>query len=102
MVIFEAKLENRNLFDEVIAVTADAEQVIVSSLDGGDLIQVIVPIVSIIAPLVAQTVQKLFADNRATIKYDGIEISAIGYDNAMKMFKEIDNLKRGKGKENEY
>lgn len=47
------------------------------------------PLVSIIMPTVSQIQQKYFNDNRVTIKFDGVEISALGYEKAMKILKEM-------------
>lgn len=47
------------------------------------------PLVSIIMPTVSQIQQKYFNDNRVTVKFDGVEISALGYEKAMKILKEM-------------
>lgn len=40
-------------------------------------------------PTVSQIQQKYFNDNRVTVKFDGVEISALGYEKAMKILKEM-------------
>lgn len=47
------------------------------------------PLVSIIMPTVSQIQQKYFNDNRVTVNFDGVEISALGYEKAMKILKEM-------------
>lgn len=47
------------------------------------------PLVSIIMPTVSQIQQKYFNDNRVTVKFDRVEISALGYEKAMKILKEM-------------
>jgi len=93
LIVFETDIENVDLVDDFIAldtlVNKNGNFTTVIPLDGNQLLQIIVPIVSIVAPLVAQTVQKYFADNRVTIKINGIEISAQGYGNAMKLLNRL-------------
>lgn len=47
------------------------------------------PLVSISMPTVSQIQQKYFNDNRVTVNFDGVEISALGYEKAMKILKEM-------------
>ena len=61
----------------------------IDSLDGNDFIEILVPLVSIMMPTISQILQKYFNDNRVIIKFDGIEISALGYEKAMKILKEV-------------
>ena len=92
MVVFETSLENKYLLDE-LSLQFDndfsSNKYTINSLDGNDVVQVLLPLSYIIAPLVAKTVQKLFSNDNITIKFDGIEISGMGYKKAMKMLNEI-------------
>ncbi len=40
-------------------------------------------------PTVSQIQQKYFNDNRVTVKFDRVGISALGYEKAMKILKEM-------------
>lgn len=94
MLIFEVLEENLDLANEVKAAFEGSEDLSIDSLDGYDIIQIMVPLVSIIATQAAVVLQKYFSDNRVTIKYDGIEISAMGYDKAMEILKKIQEQRR--------
>lgn len=88
MLIFEVLQEDSDLLSELTSLL-DIENYEVDSLDGNDIIQVLVPLASILAPVISQTIQKYFDNNRITIKFDGVEISAMGYEKAMKLLKEV-------------
>jgi hypothetical protein len=68
----------------------------VNSLNGNDLIQLIVPILTIVSPLVAPVVQQLLADNRVTLTVDGIKISG-PYKKVMKLLNEIHEKRNEEG-----
>lgn len=88
MVILEIKKEEE-LVDEIKQCFGNYEIVDKDSLDGNDIIQLLIPIISILAPSISQTVQKYFDDDRVTIKYNGIEITTMGYDKAVKLLNDI-------------
>jgi hypothetical protein len=88
MLVFEVLQENHEALSG-LKTLPNAEVFQIDPLDGAAILQVAVPLVSIVAPLVAHTLQKYFEDNRVTIKYDGVEISAMGYEKAMKLFREV-------------
>lgn len=89
MLVFEIAPDAADVKEDIISSIPNSEVSSVDSLDGNDIIQILVPIAAVIMPVISQIFQKYFDDNRVTIKYDGIEISALGYDKAMKILKEV-------------
>jgi hypothetical protein len=88
MLVFETTQGNREILLELETLTGN-EISLIDSLDGHNIAQILIPLVSIVAPLISQTVQKFFNDNRVTIKYDDVEVSALGYDKAMKLLQAV-------------
>ena len=88
MLVFEVLQEDAGLLSELIPF-ANEETYQIDSLGGNDIVQVLVPLASVLAPVISQIVQKYFDNNRITIKFDGVEISAMGYEKAMKLLKEV-------------
>lgn len=89
MIVIETNFDNKCLLDGFKEQFDSAEEYVVSALDGNDVVQILIPLSYIIAPLVAKTVQEIFANNKISVKFDGIEIKSMGYKNAMKMLKEV-------------
>jgi hypothetical protein len=89
MLVFEITQDENILIDEIKNSIPDITINPVDSISGDDIVQILVPLAAIIAPVTAQTIQKYFSDNRVTIKFDGVEVSALGYDKAMKILKEV-------------
>lgn len=89
MLIFEIAPEDIKIKEDILKSIPNAQVLSVDSFDGSDFIQVIIPLVSVIMPIASTVIQKYFDDNRVTIKFDGVEISALGYDKAMKILKEV-------------
>lgn len=89
MLVFEILADVADIQGEISSAFPESELQTVDSLDGSDLIQVLVPLASVVMPVVSQILQKYWNDNRVTIKYDGIEISALGYEKAMRLLKEV-------------
>ena len=100
MLIFEILRNATEVKNDIIDSFPDNEVLSVDSLDGNDFIEILVPLVSIIMPTVSQILQKYFNDNRVSIKFDGIEISALGHEKAMKILKEVLELKNNTQNEN--
>jgi hypothetical protein len=94
MVVIETKIENKELLNEIAKSLVNTEFVESRSLDGNDIVQLVVPVVSIIAPLVAITIQKIFIDERVTIKYGNIELTAMTYEKAVKLLRELLQLEK--------
>lgn len=98
MLVFEIKPDAVDVKEDILSALPNSNVTSVDSLDGNDFLQILVPLVSVIMPIISQILQKYFDDNRVTIKYDGVEISALGYDKAMNILKEVlahrDNSKK--------
>lgn len=73
----------------------------IDSLDGNDFMQILVPLASVIMPIISQIIQKYLDNDRVTIKYDGIEISALGYEKAMKILEKALSNKESSEDSNE-
>lgn len=89
MLVFEILADATDIQGEISSAFPESEVQSVDSLDGSDLIQILVPLASVVMPVISQILQKYWGDNRVTIKFDGIEISALGYKKAMQLLKEI-------------
>lgn len=100
MLIFEILPDATDIKDDILSSIPESEVVSVDSLDGNDLIQILVPLAAVIMPVISQIVQKYFGNSCVTIKFDGIEISALGYEKAMKILKEV-LAQRGAAKNND-
>lgn len=75
---------------------SDCDEVSIDGLDGNDVIQYFIPLTLALTPLVTEMsklIKDLFGDRRVTIKYGEIELSIMGYEKAIKMLKEIKNLR---------
>lgn len=98
MLVFEIMPDAVDVKEDILSALPNSNVASVDSLDGNDFLQILVPLVSVIMPIISQILQKYFDDNRVTIKYDGVEISALGYDKAMNILKEVlahrDNSKK--------
>lgn len=99
MLVFEILPDAVGVKEDIISTFPDSNVASVDSLDGNDFLQILVPLVSVMMPVVSQILQKYFDDNRVTIKYDGVEISALGYDKAMNILKEVLAQKENSNKE---
>ena len=97
MLVFEVLQDDKELIEEILQVFSVETTNEIDSLAGDDIIQILVPLTSIVAPLAAQVLQKFFDDNRVTIKYDGIEVYALGYEKAMKNGSILTNRDGGRG-----
>ena len=89
MLVFEILPDAIDVKEDILSAFPDSNVASVDSLDGNDFLQILVPLVSVMMPIISQILQKYFDDNRVTIKYDGVEISALGYDKAMNILKEV-------------
>ena len=89
MLVFEIAPDAIDVKEDIISSIPNSKVSSVDSLGGDNIIQLLFPIAAVIMPVISQIFQKYFDDNRVTIKYDGVEISALGYDKAMKLLKEV-------------
>ena len=95
MVVFEFSKEKRQSALELNNEYEDALLIDVNSLSGNDIIQVMIPLTTLVATL-APIAIKLIESKTCTIKYDGIEISGLSADKAMDVIKRIEDLKNEK------
>lgn len=98
MLTFEIQPNDRKRLSDLMSIPG-AKVYEVDSLDGNDFTQIVIPLVSIVIPLVTQLIQKYINDNRVTIKFDGVEVSALGYEKAMNLLNKV--LEQRKLKDNE-
>ena len=94
MLIFEILQNEKEIIEDISGMVKNSKQAIVDSFDGQDIVQIIVPALSIVAPLVFQTIQKYFDNDKVTIKMNGIEISAMGYEKAMKLLEKAIEMEK--------
>jgi hypothetical protein len=104
MIIFEVEKNDAILCNEIRNTFGDnAIEASVDALDGYDIVQFIVPLAIVINPSITKisnAIQSYFQENKITIKYDGIEISAMGYKKALKMLNEVIALRNAERDEN--
>ena len=89
MLVFEILPDAVDVKENILSTFPDSNVASVDFLDGNVFLQILVPLVSVMMPDISQILQKYFDDNCITIKYDGVEISALGYDKAMNILKEV-------------
>ena len=93
MVIIEINKNDEELANNILSnfnsLLINPEIVHVDSLDGSSIIQIIIPIVAIIAPTLSSIVKSIFENSKTSIKYNGIEVSTMGYEKALKLFREV-------------
>lgn len=91
MLVFEIAYDELEIKEEMMSYFPhEAENATnIDCLDGSDIIQILVPLVSVVMPIISQILQKYWDNDRVTIKYDGIEISALGYEKAMKILEKV-------------
>lgn len=65
-------------------------------MGSNDIIQILIPLVSITAPVFAQIWQKYSDNQRVTVKYDGVEISAKNAEQAMELLEKTKAYKADK------
>jgi len=89
-IIFEVDKSDTQLSHDIEqSVGGYAEIVSIDSFSGGDVIQVVITISAIVAPVVSELVKKYYESNKVTIKYDNIEITALGVKKVLALLNEI-------------
>ena len=94
MLIFEVLQNESAIVEDIKNSLKSNEKVKINSFDGTDIIQIIVPTLSIVAPLLFQTVQKYFDNDKVSVKLNGIEVNAMGYEKAMKLLEKAIELEK--------
>lgn len=98
MIIIEVQQSDKDIIDDIITSFPNNGVINVDSLSSNDITQILIPLVSITAPVFAQIWQKYSDNQRVTVKYDGVEISAKNAEQAMEL---LDKMKAHKAdKEN--
>ena len=69
---------DNNLIREIIDIHPDFEVVEINSFGSDTIVQFIIPITAILAPVISPVLLKLLENDKVSIKMDGIEISG-GY-----------------------
>lgn len=95
MVIFEFTKENQSSAQELKNAYKEALIVDVKSLSGNDIVQVIIPLTTLLATL-APIVIKIIESKTCTIKYNGIEVTNLSAEKALDIIKRIEEMKNQK------
>lgn len=92
MILFQTKEKDKIVLKEL---SEHPEAIVVESdfVSGDAFFEILIPLTAIITPAVTQIAQKIIRDKRVTLKKGGIEISAEDYETAIKLYKELNNIK---------
>lgn len=96
MIVFEVQQSDKDIIDDIITSVPNEGVIKVDSLGSNDIIQILIPLVSITVPVFSQILQKYIDNQRVTIKYDGVEISAKSADQAMELLEKLKAQKDNK------
>ena len=75
MLYVEINSEDRAIVEEVLSEYPACEVIEVNSFGAETTVQILIPIVAILAPTVSTVITKLLESHVVSIKYDGIELS---------------------------
>ena len=93
MIIVEVQQSDKDIIDDIITSVPNEGVIKVVSLGSNDIIQILIPLVSITVPVFSQLLQKYMDNQRVTIKYDGVEISAKSAEQAMELLEKLKERK---------
>ncbi len=93
MLIVEVQQSDKDIIDDIITSVPNEGVIKVDSLGSNDIIQILIPLVSITVPVFSQLLQKYMDNQRVTIKYDGVEISAKSAEQAMELLEKLKERK---------
>lgn len=96
MIIIEAQQSDEDIIDDIVASFPNEGVIKVDSLSSNDIVQILIPLVSITAPAFAQIWQKYIDNQRVILKYDGVEISAKNAEQAMELLEKMKAYKADK------
>lgn len=65
----------------------------ISSFGSDTIIQIVIPLVAILAPVVSPVIVKLLEDKKVSAKFDGIELSG-DYHNVQKLIRDIQSFRK--------
>jgi len=69
------KKTNATITKQIATELPDIDMVEVNSFDTDTMVQVLIPLAAILAPVISPIIIKLIRDKNVTIKFDGIEAS---------------------------
>lgn len=95
VVVFEFLKEDQYSAQELKNAYEGALIANINSLSGNDIVQVIIPLTTLLATL-SPIVIKLIESKTCTIKYDGIEVTNLSPDKALDVIKRIEDMKKNK------
>ena len=93
MFTVELKKEKECLLEELLREFPDCEKIEVSSFGADTLIQVVIPVTAILAPVISPIIVKMLEDKKVTAKFDGIEVSG-DYKKVQALIKDIKAFKK--------
>lgn len=93
MLIVEVQQSDKDIIDDIVTSIPNEGVIRVDSLGSNDIIQILIPLVSITVPVFSQLLQKYIDNQRVTIKYDGVEISAKSEEQAMELLEKLKERK---------
>ena len=93
MILVEVQQSDKDIIDDIITSVPNEGVIKVDSLGSNDIIQILIPLVSITVPVFSQLLQKYMDNQRVTIKYDGVEISAKSAEQAMELLEKLKERK---------
>lgn len=89
MIIIEAQQSDKDIINDIVTSFSNEGVIKVDSLGSNDIIQILIPLASITAPVFAQMWQKYIENQRVILKYDGVEISAKNAEQAMELLEKM-------------
>ena len=92
MLLLELNREHMSILEEFDKEFPMSEKVEISSFGADTVIQVLIPLAAILAPVVSPVIIKLVEDKRVTAKFDGIELSG-DYRKVQTLIKDIQSFR---------
>lgn len=89
MIIIEVQQSDKDIINDIVTSFSNEGVIKVDSLGSNDIIQILIPLASITAPVFAQMWQKYIENQRVILKYDGVEISAKNAEQAMELLEKM-------------
>ena len=89
MIIIEVQQSDKDIINDIVTSFSNEGEIKVDSLGSNDIIQILIPLASITAPVFAQMWQKYIENQRVILKYDGVEISAKNAEQAMELLEKM-------------
>ncbi len=93
MLIIEVQQSDKDIIEDIVTSIPNEGMIKVDSLGSNDIIQILIPLVSITVPVFSQLLQKYIDNQRVSIKYDGVEISAKSAEQAIELLEKLNERK---------